>query len=396
MAAMQRAPRKMNNMSMKTTVNQDPVDLARTLAADIATRADRADREGCLPTADVALLRESGYLALAVPVEHGGEGASLLTCAAAQLELAKGSASTALVAAMQHQVIGHQRETRTWRPDAYERIMREAAEGGLLNSVASEPRMGSPSRGGLPETTATPTADGANLLVNGHKTWATGGRHLTHLLVRVAAGEEAGVVLVRQGADGTPGLEWVETWADVLSLRASDSHDAILRDVVVPRESLIETGDAKAVPNIWFATMLSAVYLGTALAARDALIRYALERVPLALGKPIATLPKIQRVVGEIDVALMAARALLFEVAGEWTGRDEDRSGMMARVAAAKMAVTAAAGEATEKALQAAGGSGITRALTLERHFRDVRAAQLQPPSGDTAYEIVGRTALGL
>ena len=379
---------------MSSKINDEVVELARTLAADIATRADRADREGCLPAEDVTLLRESAYLGLAVPHEFGGWGESLLTCVAAQLELAKGSASTALVAAMQHQVVGHQRETRTWRADAYERIMREAAAGGLLNHLGSEPRLGSPSRGGLPETTAIPTADGANLIVNGHKTWATGGRHLTNLLVRVAVGDEGGVVLVRQGKDGTAGIEWIETWRDALSLRASDSHEAIFHNVVVPQENLIETGDAKAVPNVWFATMLSAVYLGTAVAARDALIRYALERVPTALGRPIATLPKIQREVGEIDVGLMAARALLFEVAASWAGRDEDRTAMMARVAAAKLAVSAAANEATERALQAAGGSGITRALPLERYFRDVRAAGMQPPSGDTAYEMVGRAAL--
>jgi len=377
-------------------VNEDAVELARTLAAGIATRADQADREGCLPAEDVALLRQSGYLALAVPAEYGGAGGSLLTCAASLMELAKGSASTALVAAMQHQVIGHQRETRTWRPHARERIMREAAEGGLLNSVASEPRMGSPSRGGLPDTTATPTAGGESLLINGRKTWATGGRHLTHLLVRVAIDDQPGVVLVRQGPEGAAGLEWVETWGDALSLRATDSHDAVFQDVRVPRENLVETGDARATPNIWFPTMLSAVYLGAAMAARDAVIRFALERVPAALGKPIATLPSIQRQIGEIDVALMAARALLFEVAGSWSGRDEDRAAMMVRVAAAKMTVSAAANEATEKALQVAGGSGITRALPLERIFRDVRAAGMQPPSGDTAYEMVGRKALGL
>ncbi len=384
---------------MNNEIHEEAIELARTLAADIATRADRADREGCLPAEDVALLRESGYLALAVPLEFGGRGASLLTCVAAQLELSKGSASTGLVAAMQHQVIGHQRETQTWRPAAYERIMTEAAAGGLLNHLGSEPRMGSPSRGGLPETTATPTA-GASLLINGHKTWSTGGRHLTHLLVRATvvdeASEEAGVVLVRQGPEGVPGLEWVETWGDALSLRATDSHDAIFRDVVVPRENLIETGDAKATPNVWFAMMLSAVYLGTALAARDALVRFALERVPTALGEPIATLPKIQRQVGEIDVELMAARALLFEVAGSWTGQDADRAAIMPRIAAAKLTVAAAANEATEKALQAAGGSAITRALPLERYFRDVRAASMQPPSGDTAYEMVGRAALGV
>jgi alkylation response protein AidB-like acyl-CoA dehydrogenase len=381
---------------MNATINHETVELAQSLAAEIAARADAADREGRLPAEDVALLRTSGYLGLAAPAEQGGQGASLLTCVAAQLELAKGSAATALVAAMQHQVIGHQRETRTWRPTTYEQIMREAAAGGLLNHLGSEPRLGSPSRGGLPETTATPTPDGASLFINGHKTWCTGGRYLTHLLVRVAVEGEAGVVLVRQGPEGAPGLEWVETWRDAMSLRASESHDAIFRDAVAPRDCLIEVGEPKATPNVWFASMLSAVYLGAALAARDAVIRYALERTPTALGRPIATLPKIQRQIGEIDAALQAARALLFEVAGSWTGRDEERTAYLARIAAAKLVVSEAANEATEKALQVAGGAAITRALPLERHFRDVRPATMQPPAGDTAYEMVGKAALGL
>ena len=336
-----------------------------------------------------------------MPVAFGGRGASLLTCVAAQMALAQGSASTALVAAMQHQVIGHQCETRSWRPDAYERIMQEAVAGGLLNHLGSEPQMGSPSRGGLPATTAEPTSDGERLLINGHKTWCSGGHHLTHLLVRARWGGEAGVVLVRQELAGVPGLEWVETWQGALGLRASDSHDAIFRNVLVPREALIESGEAKGAANVWFATLLAAVYLGAALAARDAVIRYALERTPSALGRSIATLPSIQRQIGEIDVVLSAARALLLEVAGEWPGADgrpgtSERSAFMARVAAAKAAVTTAAHEATAKALQVAGGAGITRALPLERYFRDVRPAAMQPPAGDTAYEMVGRAALRL
>ncbi|MEZ4516755.1 MAG: hypothetical protein R3C44_07915 [Chloroflexota bacterium] len=42
------------------------------------------------------------------------------------------------------------------------------------------------------------------------------------------------------------------------------------------------------------------------------------------------------------------------------------------------------------------GGSSITHALPLERYFRDVRAGSMQPPSGDTALEIVGRAVIGL
>ena len=392
---------------MRPTIDHEAVELARALAGDLATRADAADRAGTLPAEDVAALRDAGYLALAVPVEFGGRGASLLTCVGAQMALAKGSASTALVAAMQHPVVGHQPEPRRWRPDAYERIMQEAVAGGLLNHLGSEPQMGSPSRGGLPATTAEPLPDGERLLINGHKTWCSGGRHLTHLLVRARLDDEAGVVLVRQELAGVPGLEWVETWQGALGLRASDSHDAVFRNVVAPREALIETGDAKGAPNVWFATLLAAVYLGAALAARDAVIGYALERTPSALGRPIATLPSIQRQIGEIDVILSAARALLLEVAGEWLGADGrpgadgsvdtgERAAFMARVAAAKVAVTTAAHEATAKALQVAGGAGITRALPLERYFRDVRPAAMQPPAGDTAYEMVGRAALRL
>lgn len=376
----------------------DLVDLARSLAAGLAARAGEADRAGRLPEQDLAALRDSGYLRLSVPEPYGGLGRTLGDCVAAQHELAQGSASTAMIAAMQLQVFGHQRETRTWRPDAYETLCRAAAEGGLFNFIASEPEMGSPSRGGLPATTAELSLDGQHYLVNGHKTWATGGRYLTHLLVRVNVAGQAGVVYAPGDA---PGIEWQETWRDALSLRASESHDVHFRNVRLPAQNLIETGDAKAVPNVWFPLILSAVYLGTATAARNCVVEYALERTPTALGKPIAALPKIQRQIGELDAALLAARALLFETADAWRGEESrrragQRETIMPRVVAAKLVAGRAAGFVTEKALEIAGGASLTRALPLERYFRDARPSAMQPPAGDTAYEIVGRAALGL
>lgn len=377
-------------MDTKTRM-ETAVSLAQELAAEIATRADDADKVGALPADDVAALRRSGYLALSAPQAHGGHGLSLRDCVAAHVELAQGSASTALVAGMQLHIFGHQRETRTWREEWYGKLCETAAAGGLFNSVASEPAMGSPSRGGLPATTAVLTADGSSWVINGHKTWVTGGKHLTHMLVRVNLDGEHGVLLVPQTADG---LIWQETWQDALSLRASDSHDLFLQDVHVPVENVVEQGRTKKTPNVWFPMIMSAVYLGAAMAARNAVIRFALERVPTALGKPIATLPKIQRQIGEIDVALQASRALLMEVAGSWQGDDAAREAMMARVAAAKTMVTETANDVTNQALQIAGGSSITGALPLERFFRDVRAGSMQPPSGDTALEMVGRAAI--
>lgn len=367
-------------------------ELAKALARQFATRADEADKLGRLPAEDVQALKESGYLALSVPKAYGGQELSLKECLVAHLELAQGSASTAMVAGMPMQIFGHAWETRPWPEEAFAQLCSAAANGALVNNVASEPLLGSPSRGGLPHTRAIPNPNGEGWIINGQKTWATGGKHLTHMLVSTRIEDELALILVLQD---TPGVEWVETWSDSLSLRASDSHDVYFKDVVVPADHLIQRGSGPPPsPNAWFPMVVSAVYLGAALAARNAVIQYALERIPTALGKPIATLPKIQRQIGEIDLALQAARALLFEVAGQWRGDKENRLRIYPRIVAVKYQVTETTCEVTDKALRVAGGMSITKALPLERHFRDVRAGSMQPPSGDTALEIIGRHAI--
>jgi alkylation response protein AidB-like acyl-CoA dehydrogenase len=368
----------------------DVIDLARDLARQFATRADEADRKGALPPEDVAALRQSGYLRMSVPKEYGGLGLPLRTCAEAQMELAKGSASSALVAGMHIHLMGNVSENRPWPERMYERLAHEAVSGGLFNSVASEPVLGSPSRGGAFATTARQTADGT-WIVSGHKNWTTGGKYLTHLFVRVSVDTEPGVVLVPADAAG---IEWEETWGSSLSLRASDSHDVYFNDVVVPGENLLECGKRERPPEGWFPTIMASVYLGAALAARDAAIRFALERVPTALGKPIATLPKIQAQIGDMDLALQLACDYLLNAAGDWTSDPQTRRRVYPRIAAAKHFAVETANSVTEKALRLVGGSAITHALPLERHFRDVRAGLMQPPSADTALELIGRAAI--
>ncbi|MCB9009807.1 MAG: acyl-CoA/acyl-ACP dehydrogenase, partial [Ardenticatenaceae bacterium] len=215
----------MNDTEKQAEKNvETAVSLAITLAEQFATRADEADRAGTLPAEDVAALKESGYLGISVPREFGGYGLSLRDCVAAQLALAQGSTSTAIVAGMQVHIFGHEREICAWDDGWYETFCRLAANGALFNSIASEPAMGSPSRGGLPATTAVPAKNGEGWVVNGRKTWSTGGKHLTHMLVRAALEGKNAVVLVEQTM---PGVEWITTWSDSLSLRASDSHDVV-------------------------------------------------------------------------------------------------------------------------------------------------------------------------
>ncbi|MDQ3459022.1 MAG: acyl-CoA dehydrogenase family protein [Deinococcota bacterium] len=117
------------------------------------------------------------------------------------------------------------------------------------------------------------------------------------------------------------------------------------------------------------------------------------ERVPTALGKPIASLAKVQRQLGELEVAVDAAKTLLLAVAQDWSLAP--REALFPRVVAAKHLATETAIEVTERALRIAGGASVTRSLPLERYFRDARAGLMHPPSGDAALEFVGRHVLG-
>ncbi len=376
----------------------DALTVARRLAAAFASRADEADRAGCMPAADIAELKASGYLALNVPTEYGGQGLGMADSLAAHLILAQGSASTALVAAMQMQIFGHAQDVGHWADDRFEHFCRAAVRGELFNSAASEPALGSPSRGGSFHSRAVPNPDGAGWRLTGHKTWVTGGRYLDNILVRFStevpeAEPFTADFLITQDL---PGVRWAETWQDSLSLRASESHDLFLDEVIVSPANLIDRGKSQKQhhPNAWFPMTISTTYLGAAVAARNAVIRYALERVPTALGRSISTLPKIQRQIGEIDLALQAAQALLFQVARRWDQEPDQRAAIYPHVVAAKHLAVETASTVTEKALRVAGGIAITHALPLERYFRDVQAGSMQPPSGDTALEMIGRNAI--
>ncbi len=133
------------------------------------------------------------------------------------------------------------------------------------------------------------------------------------------------------------------------------------------------------------------LYLGVGEAALAQFTRYALQRIPSALGKPIAGLPRTQHAIGEMDVTLRAARAVLYTAADTWHEQPGKRAGVAGDLAAVKYLCTNAAVKATELALRAAGANGLDRRLPLERYFRDSRAGLLHPPQDDLALELMGR-----
>jgi alkylation response protein AidB-like acyl-CoA dehydrogenase len=288
-------------------------------------------------------------------------------------------------------------DSRSWPFALLERVFREVVEeGALINGLASEPELGSPSRGGGYKTSASPTEGG--WLVNGRKTWSTlapGLRYGTVLLtVHERDGSVArGSMLVPMDS---PGVSIEETW-DNLSMRATGSHDVVFKNVFVPdRHRLPTAGGAPGSQVSGWALMGSAVYLGIAQAARDFAVSYAKSRVASGLGKPIAELPNVQSRVAEMELLLLQARTLLYATAREWQAQPARRATMGWQFAAAKYTVTNHAIAITDQALRVVGSVGLQRQHPLERYFRDVRAGLGNPPMDDVALSLIGKHALGL
>ena len=62
-----------------------------------------------------------------------------------------------------------------------------------------------------------------------------------------------------------------------------------------------------------------ALYVGVARAAQEFFLTFANERVPTALGRPIATTERIQTIAGEIEAQLIQAEEVLYSLAAAST-----------------------------------------------------------------------------
>ncbi len=141
----------------------------------------------------------------------------------------------------------------------------------------------------------------------------------------------------------------------------------------------------------WNSLGLAALYLGVAAAARDWLVRFLGERTPSALGRPLATLPRFEAAVGEIEAALTGAGDLVGGLALRVDAGDETIAG---HPAIAKLIATRAAIGAVEQAVALVGNNALTRKNPLERHYRDVLCARVHTPQDDSILTVAGRAAL--
>ena len=136
---------------------------------------------------------------------------------------------------------------------------------------------------------------------------------------------------------------------------------------------------------------VTALYIGVARAAQEFFLTFANERVPTALGRPIATTERIQTIAGEIEAQIVQAEEVLYGLAARI---DADDAEALRRAVLAKLLITRSIITAVQTAIAAIGNPGLTRNNPLERHYRDIQCSRVHPPQDDAALIIAGRRTL--
>jgi alkylation response protein AidB-like acyl-CoA dehydrogenase len=359
---------------------------AMAIGAEIGVHAERHDRDGTQVEEGIQLLRESGMLALAVPVELDGLGATPRQVAMFQRELAHHCASTALASAMHQHVVAF----TAWR---YRRAM--AGAEATLRKVADDGIV-LVSTGGADLTAPKGEAvkvDGG-YRVSGRKVFASQSSmgDVMSTMFAFDDAERGRRVLNMAVPLAADGVEVLDNW-DTLGMRGTASNDIVLRDVFVPDDKVLADRPHGVVdPPLQVILsiaipIIAAVYLGVAEAAYEAAVHAAASKADDVV---------VQRQVGLMSHRLRVASWALdraFDEVGDDPAPSVER---VAAVMAAKREIALAGVEVCDVAMEVAGGATFFKGSTIERCYRDMRAAKFHPFTPEQTLVHAGRLALGL
>lgn len=371
----------------------DPVSIAADLARRFAETAADYDKSGEFAAKNFVALFQSGLLGLVTSREDGGLGEGLETTQAVISTIATGDPSTALILAMHYSVHSAIRRGR-WPSGLASKVLAANVEGpALLNNAQAEPGAGSPAHGGLPETVAR--IDGDFWVINGRKSFVTGLPGLRWAIVLAVTDEAAPRLVQLLVPLDAEGISHARAW-EATGMFGTASHDLILTNVKVPLADFVAQQPASEplrrdeADGQTFFTLLSAVYHGVAISARDDLLRHLTAHVPSSLGAPLATIPRIQEGIGHIEVLLTANKRLLTSIA-----RDVDAGIQIGTDAfALRHVVINNAVTITDLSLELGGNRGLRRDYNLERHHRDAITARAHAPQSHMIRSMLGRNAV--
>ena len=368
--------------------------LARELAqSDIRARAAEVDRSEEYPHDNVKLLTGAGFMGMCIPQEYGGQGASYLDAVLVVEEMAKACGVTGRIVVEGNMgaigaicAYGSKKQI--------ERVVPLVLAGDKPAICITEPGSGSAAT----DMTTVAVKKGDKYILNGVKHWITGGgvskAHLIFAQVE-ENGERLGIggFIAVRGEDA--GLR-IGRREPAMGLRGIPETEVIFEDLEIPADMALIPPEGlrrgfAGLMNAYNGQRVGAgtVALGVAVGAYDAAREYL--KLRQQFGRPIAEFQGLQWMVADMDVALEAARLMLWRAALSGADFPDPLQAARAKLMASETAV-----KVTNDALQLHGAAGYSRDLPLERMVRDARMFTIGGGTAQMLRNLIAGRALGM
>jgi alkylation response protein AidB-like acyl-CoA dehydrogenase len=364
------------------------------LLALLAAQAQQTDAAGEWPARSVKALAEAQLLGLTLPREDGGGGQDMRAFAGITEQIASRCASTAMIYLMH--VCGAQVIACSGSPLRSE-LVRKMASGKAVVTLAFSEK-GSRSHFWAPVSRAARNERG--VVLNCDKSFVTSAGYADYYVVSSLAVGSTGPVestlyLIENNAAG---FESKTKWNGI-GLRGNASGPISIRNCHVGEDARLTAEGAgfKATMEIvlpWFQIGSAAVSIGIAEASFTAAVAHASSVRFEHLNDSLASaVPGIRARLAQMRIAIDSSRAYLDQTL---TRIEKGAPDVMLFVLGVKAAAAEMALRVTDEAMRVCGGAAFSRDLTIERNFRDARAASIMAPTTDVLYDFLGKAVTGL
>jgi alkylation response protein AidB-like acyl-CoA dehydrogenase len=355
---------------------------------DVTPLVREMDEQAAIPRALVGQLFDLGVMAIEIPDQFGGSGATFFHAVLAVEALSEVDPSVGVLVDV-HNTLVINALLRWGSESIRQRYLPTLATASVGAYALSEAGSGS-------DAFALSTRarhSGNDFVITGRKLWITNANEANVFVVFATVDPAAGykgitAFIVERGFPGfTVGKK-----EDKLGIRASSTCELLFEDCPVPRENVL--GEVGRGYKVAIETLnegrigIGAQMVGLAQGALDHALTYIKERKQF--GKAIADFQGVQFQVARAATELEAARLMVYQAARL---RDSGRP-FLKQAAMCKLFASEMAEHVTSLAVQLLGGYGYTKDYPVEKLYRDAKIGQIYEGTSNLQLQTIAKEIL--
>lgn len=356
---------------------------------EIAPYAAEVDREARYTDEALAALDGSGFSAVFIPEEYGGQGADAIAACIVIEEVARVCASSSLIPICNK--LGTTGLLMNGSEELKRQVLPSIAAGEATASYALSEREAGSDAGAM-RTRAV--ADGGDWILNGSKCWISNGGHSTWYTVMAVTDPDKGAngisaFIVHKDDEGFS----VGAKEHKMGIKGSPTTELYFENCRIPGDRIIGepgTGFKTALATLDHTRpTIGAQAVGIAQGALEAAIAYTKERKQF--GKAISDFQNTQFMLADMAMKIEAARLMVYTSAARG---ERMESNLQFLASASKCFASDVAMEVTTDAVQLFGGYGYTTDFPVERFMRDAKITQIYEGTNQVQRLVMSRTLL--